>query len=254
MRIGCCAGLEQIEVVRDAGYDYVEVRVDVVKPESPDSEYEANKDLIQSCEIVPETWNCLIPGDMKVVGDEVDIYRIERFMRTAFERIEELGGEVVVFGSGRARTLPNGFPADEARDQLIEFLTLAGQVAGAYGIVIAIEPLNSRDCNTINSVRQAVELVKATNHPFVKVHVDLYHMMMDAEPLSEIDSAAGEIVHAHTADTDHLYPGSGSYPNREFVERLKGAGYDGRLSVECSWRDFASECVKALEFLRGLDT
>lgn len=252
MRIGCCAGLEQIEVVRGAGYDYVELQVNSVKPESPEDEYEANAERIQAAGIVPETWNCMLPHDMKVVGPEVDLYRTERYLRTAFQRIEELGGETVVFGSGPSRTRPEGFPPDEARDQLFEFLTIAGQVAGAYGITIAVEPLSSQRVNTITSISQAVDLVAAVDHPFVKVLADLQHMMADGEPLSAIDAAKGLLVHAHVSDTGALHPGSGNWPIGEFVGALKSADYDDRLSVECSWRDFASECPKALDFLRGL--
>lgn len=252
MRLGCCAGLEQIETARDAGYDYVEVYVRNVRAEWPESEFEPVRERILSSEIVPEVWLSLIPSDMRIVGPEVDSYRIERYLRTAFERIDELGGEIVVFGSGAGRRVPDGFPMDEGRDQLVEFLTLAGQVGGACGITIAVEPLNHTETNVINTIRQGVDIVHAVDHPFVKLLVDLHHMMLQGEALSEIEVARGEIVHAHTADTDRLYPGSGDYPNRGFVEALKAVGYDDRLSVECAWRDFDSECVKSLEYLRAI--
>jgi len=52
------------------------------------------------------------------------------------------------------------------------------------------------------------------------------------------------------ADSERLYPGSGSYPIKELIALLKATGYDDRLSIECSWREFEPECRKALEFLR----
>jgi len=251
MRLGCCVGTDQIQQAQDAGYDYVELSVWSVKAEQPDSEFEPVRELLESFEIRPEAWNCLVPSVMKVVGPEVDIYRVERFLRTAFERIEEVGGEMVVFGSGPARTMPEGFPADEAQDQLVEFLTMAGQVAGAYGLTIAIEPLNKTATNTINTVPQAIELARRVDHPFVKVLVDLTHMGIDGEPLSDIAIAAGELVHAHVADTDIRYPGSGNYPIKEFIEAIKATGYDDRLTVECFWgEDFETELVKSLGYLR----
>lgn len=253
MRFGCCAGLDKMRVVQDAGYDYIELAVGTIKAESPATEYEPVRDEIQSYEIVPEAWNCLMPGDMKVVGLEVDMYRIERYLRTAFERIEELGGEIVVFGSGGARKVPEGFSAEEAKEQIVEFTTLAGQIAGTHGITIAVEPLNTKDTNTINSVVEGVELVKKVDHPFVKVLADLYHMDEDKEPISHVADAGNELVHTHTADTGRFYPGSGSYPHREFFEALRSIGYNDRMSVECRFNDFDAECKKALEFLRGLD-
>jgi sugar phosphate isomerase/epimerase len=253
MRFGCCVGLDRMQRVQDAGYDYIELTVGTVKPEQADSEFEPVRELLDSFDIRPEAWNCLLPGSLKMVGLEVDLYRAERYLRTAFQRIEEVGGETVVFGSGGARRVPDGFPMDEARDQLCEALTLAGQVAGAYGITIALEPLASTATNIINTLPQGADLVKRVDHPFVRLLADLQHMVDEGEPTSVIGALDVEIVHAHTADTDRLYPGSGSYPTREFIQALKAAGYDDRLSVECVWRDFDTECPKALEFLRELD-
>lgn len=252
MRLGSCASLEQIETIQAAGFDYVELAVQTVRPEQPDSEFDPVRETLDSFDIRPEAWNILLPSEMKVVGPEVDLYRIERYLRTAFERIEEVGGEMVVFGSGGARFVPDGFPMDEAHDQLCEALTLAGQVAGAYGITIAVEPLYSKGTNIINNLTQGAALVRRVDHPFVKLLADLYHMMEEGEEVSVIQTLDVEIVHAHTSDTERFYPGSGSFPTREFIEALRAVGYDDRLTIECAWRDFESECPKALEYLRGL--
>jgi sugar phosphate isomerase/epimerase len=253
MRFGCCAGLDKYQIVQVAGYDYIELAVGTVRPESPDSEFEPIRDEISSYSIVPEAWNCLLPGDMRVTGLEVDLYRIERFLRTAFERIEEVGGEIVVFGSGGARTVPHGFPTDEAHGQIVEFVALAGQIAGKHGITIAIGPLNAKESNIINSVKEGMEIVRAADHPFVKVLADLYHIDEASEPIQDVIDAGNDLVHTHTADTGRLYPGSGSYPHREYFEALRAIGYNDRMSVECKFNDFNTECAKALEFLRGLD-
>ena len=253
MRFGCCVGLDKMRIVQDAGYDYVELPVGTVKAESPDSEFGPVLEQVHSFELVPEAWNCLLPGDMKLTGPEVDRYRIERYLRTAFERIEELGGEVVVFGSGGARRVPDGFAVDEAREQIVEFVTLAGQIAGKHGIIIAIEPLNTKESNIINSVAEGLEFVRLADHPFVKVLADLYHIEEASEPIQDVVDAGNDLVHTHTADTGHLYPGSGSYPHTEFFEALRSIGYNDRMSVECIWNDFDAECPKALEFLRKLD-
>jgi D-psicose/D-tagatose/L-ribulose 3-epimerase len=253
MRFGCCVGPDEIEIVGAAGYDYVELAVATVKPERPDSEFEPVRELLDSFDIRAEAWNILIPHEMNVVGPEVDLYRVERYLRTAFERIEEVGGEMVVFGSGAARRVPEGFPMDEARDQLVAFLTLAGQAAGAYGLTIAVEPLTSKSTNITNTLAQGAELVKTVDHPFVKLLVDLYHMMDAGDAPSVIPTLGVEIVHAHVSDTDRLCPGSGSNRIKEFMQALKSVGYDDRISVECAWGDVQAECGKALELLRRLD-
>ncbi len=253
MKIGCCAGLDRMQLVQDLGYDYIELGVGTVKPESPDDEWEPISEEIKSYDIKPEAFNCFLPGDLRVTGPEIDKYRQERYVRNAFARIEEIGGEVVVFGSGGARKVPDGFDMAEAREQIVEFATMAGQVAGQHGITLVFEPLNKGETNVINSVAEGMEFVKAVDHPFVKVLADLYHVMEENEPLSHIRDAGEDLMHCHTADTGRLYPGSGSYPTKEFMTILKEIGYQGRLSVEAIMKDFDNEAPKALEFLRGVD-
>ena len=253
MRFGICAALDRMQLVQDAGYDYIELPVATVMAESPDSQFESVAEEVRSCTIVPEAWNCLLPSDMKVTGPEIDKYRSERFLRTAFERIEELGGEIVVFGSGDARKVPEGFPRDKAREQLLEFVTLAGQIAGTHGITVAVEPLDSRETNIINSIKECIELVDAADHPFVKVCADLFHMDQENEPVREVLAAGNALVHIHTADTGRLYPGSGTYLHREFFEALRSIGYNDRMSVECALKDYKTEIKKALAFLREMD-
>lgn len=242
MRFGCCASLDDIQAVQDAGYDYIELPASIVKAESPDSEFEETLELVRSYEIVPEVWNSLLPEDMKITGPEVDMYRIERYMRTAFHRIEELGGEVVVFDSSEARNVPEGFSHEKATEQIIEFVTIAGRIAGTHGITIAIQPIGSAECNIINTIIDALHIVRAADHPFVKLTADLSHMRQEHEGLDHIIKARAEIVHVHMPDC----------PQAEFLEVLKEIGYNERISVKCRGRSIALEAPKAISHLRKL--
>jgi sugar phosphate isomerase/epimerase len=58
------------------------------------------------------------------------------------------------------------------------------------------------------------------------------------------------LAHTHTADTGRFAPGTGTYDHLAFFRALREANYDARLSVECTWRDFASEIGPALAHLR----
>lgn len=253
MRIGCCvSSQESIQAAEDAGFDYFEPAVSIVKPESSDADFEPVYEMLSSFDIVPEAWNCLLPGDMKVVGPEVDFYRLERYLRTAFERIGELGGEIVVLGSSETRRIPDGFDRSKAVDQYMEFLALCGQISGPNGITVALEPLNSTETNFINTVPEALDIIQKVDHPFVKLTVDYYHMMSSGDALDVISKASDEIVHAHVADTGRVYPGGGNWPIVEFIEALKNCEYEDRVSVECGWGNFSVECAKTYDYLRRL--
>jgi len=253
MRFGCCTNINGIGAVKTAGYEYVELPVVALLGEKPDSEFFPIGDAIAAHSIKPEAWNILLPGDMKITGPEVDIYRINRYLHTSFARASGLGGRVVVFGSGGARRVPDGFPMKEAQVQLVEFLDVAADAANRYGFKIAIEPLNRKESNIINSVAEALELAIAVGRPEVRVLADLYHIDEEQEPLSHVADAGLWLLHTHTADTGRYMPGSGSYDNLGFMRALLKAGYEGRLSVECTWNDFASEAPLALEFLREIE-
>ena len=252
MRFGCCAGLDKIGVLQAAGYDYIEPAVGAVLPERPEAEFEKVRAQLKGYGIKPEAWNCFIPGDLKLTGLDVDSYRAERYVRTALERVAKLGGKIVVFGSGGARNIPEGFSETVARRQILEFLLLCGSVAAEHSLTIAIEPLNKKESNVINTVEEAVEFVEMAAHPRVKALADLYHIDEEKEPLRNVAAAGSAIAHTHTADTGRLAPGTGSYDHKGFFRALKEAGYNGRMSVECGWNDFDAECKKSLDFLRSV--
>ena len=50
------------------------------------------------------------------------------------------------------------------------------------GIVRVVEPLNRFECNIILSVAEAMEYVKALDHPNLRCLVDSFHLWRDAEP------------------------------------------------------------------------
>jgi sugar phosphate isomerase/epimerase len=169
---------------------------------------------------------------------------------SALARVHQIGGEVVVFGSGAARAIPDGFALREARRQTIRFLHRVADAAERHGVTVVIEPLNRKESNTILSVAEGVNLAAEVNRPSIKVLADFYHMDEEFEPLTHLTQYSDWLKHIHVADSGRGAPGSGQYPYTEFAERLHRAGYDGMVSIECRWRDFATEARPALEFLR----
>ena len=252
MRFGCCAGLDKLSIMEDAGCDYIELAVGAVLPEKPESEFRSIIKQLNGHTIRPEAWNCLMPGDIKLTGPSVDFYRVERYLRTAFERIARMGGQVVVFGSGGARNIPEGWPESKGRQQILEFLSLCGSIAGQNSLTIAIEPLNRKESNVINSVAEGMEFVELAARKEVKVLADLYHIDEESEPLEHVAAAGSSLVHTHTADTGRYSPGTGTYDHVGFFHALKEAGYNDRMSIECRWNDFDAELKPSLDFLRSV--
>lgn len=250
MKFGCCCTIEQAGLAHAAGFDFIECPLVSLQAEQDETLFAPIQERYTSALLPTPAFNIFLPGDLKVVGPTVDQGRVHHYVQTALQRARALGARLIVFGSGRARQVPDDFPRATAWAQLIEFLTFTGAVAQQQGITIAIEPLNRRESNILNSVAEAVDLAQQVNHPAVQVLADFYHMDEEAEPLSEIARHHTWLAHIHVADTERRAPGTGHYPYTTFVDQLRQAGYQGLISVECRWEDFATEAGPAVQFLR----
>jgi len=135
----------------------------------------------------------------------------------------------------------------------VRFCNLCANYCDVEGITLVIEPLNKGECNIVNTYLEAVQLARDVDRPRVRALADIYHFMMDAEPIDDIREAPEWLAHVHLADTGRLWPGSGTYPVEEWFSILKENHYAGRASVECGWGDdFTDETTRSLAFLRKL--
>src|SRR5690625_4632991 len=252
MILGCCAEIKEAHVLYEAGFDFIECTVVSLIPEKNDVEFAKVLKQYQSSPLPVEACNIFLPGDLKIVGEEVDEERIKSYIEVAFSRVKQIGADTVVFGSGGARSLPDHFSKEKGKEQIINFLNIATHFAASLGITIVIEPLNQNESNIINTIPEAVEFVKIINHTSIQVLADFYHMDEENEPLENIVSNKNYLKHVHVADTGRMAPGTGSYPYKDFVVCIKQANYEGRMSIECKWRDFENEIVQAREFLKEI--
>lgn len=254
MRFGCCCSIEQAAIAHAAGFDYIETTVVSLLPEATEPFFAPLLETYQAAPIGVAACNVFLPGDLKVVGSDVDWPRVESYVRTALRRVKLIGADLVVFGSGKARMVPDDFPRTAAEDQLVDFLQLVAEVATAHAMTVVIEPLNRKESNILNSVDEAVALAQRVNRPAIRVLADFYHMDEEQEPLQHLLDYKDWLAHIHVADTGRRAPGTGSYPYTDFVSLLDQAGYDGLVSIECRWEDFAAEAGPACRFLHGVFT
>lgn len=253
MEIGVCVGnIEEAKIAEEAGYDFVECTVVSLVPEESEEAFQKVLSEYQSLNIPVKACNVFLPGDLKIVGNNIDQGRVKKYVKTALDRVKELGAETVVFGSGDARTIPESdYPREKVEEQIIQFLHLAADEADRVGLTVVIEPLNKKESNIINSVTEGVKFAKKLNRPTIQVLADFYHMDEEQEPLTEIVKNKDYLKHIHLADTHRHQPGTGSYPYDEFVQCVKEANYTEKLSIESIWTDFnVEELQKSLTFIK----
>jgi sugar phosphate isomerase/epimerase len=251
MRFGVCASIEKAGIVKRAGFDFIECTVVSLQPEQSDVEVQSILDQYRESPLPVESFNILLPRDLKIVGDSVDAGRVRCYLEKAVERVQAIGAETIVFGSGGSRTSPDGFSRAQAEEQILQFLDTLADITDQTNITIVIEPLNTTESNIINSVPEAVGYAAKVNRKSIRVLADFYHMYKENEPLDNIVRHRDWIRHIHVSDSRYA-PGMGDYPYPAFVDYVNQAGYDGRISVECLWNDFEAETSLSRNYLHRI--
>ncbi len=233
MRWGICAGLDRLDEAARAGFDYAEISVDILAPDEDDAVFESTAERIRQALLPVEAANCFLPGSLRVTGPDVDRDALRRHMEIVLRRAGRMGLAIVVFGSGGARRLPDGFPVERGWQQLDESARIAAEIGARYGVTIAMEPLFQRGCNFFNRVDQGAAMVDRVNHPRLRLLADLFHMHAEAEPFRHVVAAGGRLGHVHLATPAIPATGEGThYEFDGFFAALRAAGYDGRVSLE----------------------
>ncbi len=248
IRLGVCAEpkSETISIVEQAGFDYMECAFSWLHALS-EEEYQALLARMKHSRIQVEASNGMLPGEVRVVGPEADENVIRAYLEKAFCRGHELGVKTVVFGSGAARRVPDGFDQAEAWRQIARYLTIANEYGEKYDIDIAIEPLRRAECNIMNLVTEGTLMSALLNLPRVGVLGDIHHMNCGAEPLSALTQAGKLLKHIHVSCTlgnegGRYWPAPGDgYDYSELFRVLRESGYEGRVSIEAGCRNSMRE-------------
>ena len=253
MKYGVCGGPEMAQIAKDCGYDYFEWSVgDLLHPREDESVFEKALERAKSAGLPCEAANVFIPGDLKITGPAVDTPALQAYVTTALERAEKAGLDVIVFGSGGARRIPDGFDPTHAWQQLVEFCHWMGPVAQRHKVTIAIEPLNMTETNVITSAGEGAELARQANHPNIRLLVDGYHWAKGEDSIDGILDNASLLAHTHVATLEGRRPPRPGDDCAPFFAILKRAGYNGRISIEGNIQNPAEELPVALKVMKAL--
>lgn len=254
IRLGVCTSPDNIELVAEAGFDYIEIGFAWLNSLS-EEDYQALLEKVRASKIAVEASNGMLPGTLKVVGPDADEAEIRAYLDKTFRRGSELGIRVVIFGSGASRSVPEGFPQDEAWRQIARYLTIVSEYCDKYGVDVAIEPLRRAECNIMNLVTEGTLMASLINHPRVGVLGDTHHMLCGCEPYSAFAQAGKLLKHVHIShsmgnEKGRNYPSPGDDGDYAEVFRvLKECGYDGRVSIEAGYSDLKTDVPKAYKAL-----
>lgn len=253
MRFGACCDFDKADLLDRIGYDYIEANVTIVAAMDGEK-FKATAEKLDGMRLGCEASCILFPGELKVTGPEVDEIKIGKYLDGAFSRLERLGVESVVFGSGGARRVPDGFDRARAWHQLVSVGRLLSEKAGEHGIKIALEPLNKGETNIINSQREGLALVSDVDRPNFRILTDFYHVFLEGDTREDIAACKGLLQHCHVVNPVGrlAMTEQDDVPYGLFFGGVADCGYSGRMSFEGIINDAEVELPRSLAAMKAL--
>lgn len=232
--------LAQLALVADWGYDYAETTPWVLDPYLMDPgradgpEARASIERLEHSPVRVPVLCGFIPAPeqhgLMVVGPAADPQRLRAYVTRLFDLMQRAGIEVIGYGSGGSRWVPDGFPRDRALAQVGDFLCLCADLGEPRGVKVALEPYNRDDANLLNTVVEALELVRDIDRMHARLMADFFHMQLNGESFAELERAGPFLIHGHIAEPGRGRPQSTPAEHGAFLLALRGAGYGGRVT------------------------
>jgi D-psicose/D-tagatose/L-ribulose 3-epimerase len=255
MRFGVCIGFTDIEAIAGLariGYDYIELPLAQVM-DLAEADFETLVERLEGTGVRSEAMNLFFPRRIRLTGEEVDPPAIQAYVRSAVGRAKRLGARVVVLGSSGSRNVPEGFPREKAWSQLVDALRRIDPLVGEAGMTVALEPLNRKEGNILNTLEEAHRLSREADCPNIQVLVEYYHFSLEQEPLDHILAAGCCLRHVHLAKVaGRVYPTEMDEGYQAFFRALKAASYAGRVSIEAGTSDLLNDARMARDVLLRL--
>lgn len=135
---------------------------------------------------------------------------------------ETLGARFAVFGSPKQRDR-GGRTDAEAAAIAVPFFRRVGDLAASRGITLCLEPNPPRyGANFMTSAAETAAVVRAVDHPAVRLQCDLGALHLAGEDLSTgLDDWQSLVAHAHLSEPDLRLLGTAGTPHAEWAPTLR---------------------------------
>lgn len=145
-----------------------------------------------------------------------------------------LGAEVLCGPFTQPLGVFSGFGPNKAEwGWLVAAHRAMAEHARGTGVRLAVEPLNRFECYALNTAAAAARLAGEVGVEGYGYLYDTFHANIEErDPARAITVTAGRIAHVHVSENDRGTPGRGHVDFGAAFGALRGAGYDGWLTVE----------------------
>ena len=140
----------------------------------------------------------------------------------------------------------DGMPRDKQHASIVEGLKRAHDIVAPHGITLIVEvlntlakveplnPQNNHNNYYLNRTREAFDIVRDVDSPFVKILFDLYHIqIMEGNLIECIRNNIGAIDHFHVGDVPGRHePGTGEIHYGNVFKAIRETGYREFVAME----------------------
>ncbi len=247
-QFGVVESLTAYDEVMAAGADYLEPYVvrGFVTGEPPHERLPVRHDLTFP------SWAVLFPPSFALADPTAPLEPVAAYLDTVADALgpHAAPGATVVLGSGPARSIPPGVSRTDAEARLAEVIRIGRAAFAASGVELLLEPLRRAESNIFNDLPEAVAFLDRHGLAEVRLVADCFHLFSEGGETQTVIELLDRVGHVHLADRDRAPITAGIWPVADYVRALLEAGYDGRMSFECSWQDRPAELRASLAIAR----
>jgi sugar phosphate isomerase/epimerase len=208
-------------------------------------------------------WLLIAPAGLSIVSAESGVReRTAAVMERMVELCSLMGGDYLVHGSPKQRSVPPGETQATARSRAQGCLARAALRAETCGVTYCIEPLSPRETDLINTIADAVALVEDIGSPACQTMIDCSAAgQAESEPVDVLMTRwmpGGHIAHVQVNDPNRRGPGQGTMafaPILRTLLRMQALGhYRGIVAVEPFdyVPDGMGAAARAIGYLKGV--
>lgn len=208
-------------------------------------------------------WLLVAPAGLSIVSEDAALRRrTTGVMVRLAELCAVMGGNYLVHGSPKQRSVPADSTPTQAWDRARECLATAAAAAAECGVTYCLEPLSPRETDLFNTVADAARMVDEVDNPALRTMIDCSAAgQAEGEPvhaLLERWLPTGMVGHVQVNDPNRRGPGQGTMdfaPILSVLARMEAAGhFPGIVAVEPF--DYVPDgpgcAARAIGYLRGI--
>lgn len=258
MKIGGFGHIEDYEKIQAAGFDYAELDIPEIE-ELSDGDFEAFCKKVETVGFPVLTGARALPAaEAWFFTEKFSLETYRDFIVRACARAKRLGIQKIIIGNGKARWLLNE-DSIQMEQNFIDLLKLYARACADNGIEMILEPLGPDYSNYINTLPEAVRVVKAAGNENLFIMADLRHLYRGGESYEDIVDCAKYLHHVHI-DYPETFPAR-PFPTADdgfdyapFLDAVRRAGYDDTLTIEAdipaNWTEAYQKAIRILEVVR----